>query len=421
MNSSVAHEGVLLVIGIGSQKDRDSRPYREPLLAAAAERFPVWLFDSDEPTWQKDYTVGATALDCYDPQALVKEARRLAELHPIVGVLCPDEGTLAAASHVTEELGFPGLSVESARACRDKKISRSVLTEAGIAQPGFTTARNWQEALAAAERFGFPVVLKPRTLGSSQGVVMVKAPEEIEGAFHDTSRAAYPGVHIPDDYVVEQYLSGPEVSIDGVVFDGVYTPAFVARKQIGPEPFFTEMGHVVTAEDEILTDTAVRSMLQDAHTALGVTHGTTHSEVKLTPQGPVIVEINGRPGGDILPYLGRLAGGVDTCLAAVDAITGRPPTIRPTRSGSAGIRFFAPTEPCQVREVRVGDTSTVPGLVRAAPLVSPGAELLCPPEDTVARFGYVIVEGASYEECAERLELADGLITLDGEPLRTTA
>ncbi|WP_017607092.1 ATP-grasp domain-containing protein [Nocardiopsis xinjiangensis] len=418
MSSPSQGRNIILAIGVGSQKDRDSRPYREPLLAAAAERFPVWLFDSYEPTWQEQYTVGSTVVDCQSPEALITEANRLSASYTIVGVLCPDEGSLEAAARVTDALGALGLSADSARNCRDKKLSRALLTAEGIAQPGFTTARTWQEALSAAERFGFPVVLKPRTLGASQGVVLVREPSEMEQAFEASSRAGYPGVEVPDDYMVEEYLSGPEVSIDGVVFEGEYIPLFVAHKKVGPEPFFTEVGHVVTADDPLVSNETIRSMLEKAHGALGISHGATHSEIKLTPNGPVIVEINGRPGGDLLPYVCRLATGVDACLAAVDVVTGRAPTVRRTLSRTMGIRFYAPTEPSLVREVRIADRSDFPGVVEAAPLAAPGAELFCPPEDTVARYGYAIVEGASPGECTERLELVEGLVTLDHVPLK---
>ena len=200
-------------------------------------------------------------------------------------------------------------------------------------------------------------------------MVLVRDPSSMEEAFAASSQAGYPGVHVPDDYLVEQYLPGPEVSVDGVVFEGEYTPLFLAHKQTGPEPFFTEIGHVVTAGDRLLADETVLTMLQEAHKALGITHGTTHSELRLTPDGPVIVEVNGRPGGDMFPYLCKLATGVDACPAAVDVVTGRAPSLHRTLSKSVGIRF-PPTEPGRVRSVTVGDQSSVPGVVEAGALVA---------------------------------------------------
>ncbi|WP_156725708.1 ATP-grasp domain-containing protein [Streptomyces apocyni] len=412
-------DGILLVIGIGSQKDRDSRPYREYLLSAAAQRFKLWLFDSDEPTWQNEYVVGATALNCYDPEAVVEAARALAGKHRLVGMFCPDEGTLLSAAHVTEMLGLPGMSVDTVLGCRDKKLSRARLTQAGVRQPQFATVRSAEEALEEAERLEYPVVLKPRTLGSSLGVVKVSGPQEMADAFTITTSAVYPGVHVPDDYIIEQYLDGPEISIDGAVFDGEYTPLFVGRKQLGGEPYFVETGHYVSAGDPLLTDTEILDMLQQAHAALGITHGTTHTEVKLTSRGPVIVEVNGRLGGDLIPYLGKLATGIDPGLIAVDVITGRRPVIEQAHAKTLGIRFLSPAEDLRVESITFGEPGALEGIVQLAAAVPPGAELRMPPGDFVARYAFVVAEGADEDECAKRLDAAESLVHLDYEPLVT--
>ncbi|MFF8599125.1 ATP-grasp domain-containing protein [Streptomyces sp. NPDC015232] len=413
-------DGILLVIGIGSQKDRDSRPYREYLLSAAAQRFKLWLFDSDEPTWQSEYVVGATALNCYDPEAVVQAARDLAEEHRLIGMFCPDEGTLLSAAHVTEMLGVPGMSVDTVLGCRDKKLSRARLTAAGVRQPQFATVRSAEEALAAAERLEYPVVLKPRTLGSSLGVVKVSGPQEMAEAFEITTSAVYPGVHVPDDYIIEQYLDGPEVSVDGAVFEGAYTPLFVGRKQLGGEPYFVETGHFVSAGDPLLTDPEIVDMLQQAHAALGITHGTTHTEIKLTSRGPVIVEVNGRLGGDLIPYLGKLATGIDPGLIAVDVVTGRRPEFAQTRAKTLGIRFLGPQEDLRVKAITFDEPGALEGIVQMVAAVPPGAELRVPPGDFVARYAFVVAEGADEDECAKRLDAAESLVHLEYEPLVTS-
>ncbi|WP_031065220.1 ATP-grasp domain-containing protein [Streptomyces sp. NRRL WC-3742] len=417
VSSETDQDAVLLVIGIGSQKDRDSRPYREYLLSAAAQRFKLWLFDSNEPTWQSEYVVGANALNCYDPEAVTEAARRLAEQRPVIGMFCPDEGTLLAASHAAAALGVPGMSVDTVTACRDKKTTRALLTRAGIAQPRFTTVRSPGEALRAADDLEYPVVLKPRNLGSSLGVIKVSGPDEMAGAFGITTAAAYPGVEVPDDYIVEQYLDGPEVSIDGAVFDGAYTPMFVGRKQVGGEPYFVETGHTVTAGDPLLEDEALIAMLQDAHTALGITHGTTHTEVKLTSRGPVIVEVNGRLGGDLIPYLGKLATGIDPGLVAVDVITDRRPDFTGGLSRTVGIRFFGPEEDCRVERITLAEPAPGDGVLQLAKVVSPGVELYGPPKDYVARYAFAVAEGADQEECNKRLDAAGALVSLESTPI----
>ncbi|MBY0441783.1 MAG: ATP-grasp domain-containing protein, partial [Mycobacteriaceae bacterium] len=288
---------VLLVVGIGSQKDRDSRPYREHLLAGAARAYPLWLLEADELTWQRPYTVGSSIFSAPTAQALVSAAREVATHHRILGVLCPDEGLLLPAAHIAVELGLPGASIEAVRACRDKKLSRRLFTDAGLLQPRHTSVSSPSELHEVVAEYGLPIVLKPRPFGSSRGVVKVEDPDQLDRAFAITAAARYPGIDEFPDIVVEEYLAGPEISVDGSIINGSYRPHIVARKRTGPPPFFEETGHVVSPDDPAGTDPAIRDLLRRGHAALGFDHGMTHAEIKFTARGPVIIEINGRPGG----------------------------------------------------------------------------------------------------------------------------
>lgn len=288
-----------------------------------------------------------------------------------------------------------------------------------MAQPGFTTVRSAEEARAAAAELGFPVVVKPRTLGASYGVVGVHRPEEMAEAFSVSTRASYPGVEVPDDYLVEQFLTGEEISIDGVVYDGRYQAMFVAHKKVADAPYFVEVGHTVFGDDPLVEDGALIEMLQEAHRALGITHGATHTEVKLTPRGPVIVEINGRPGGDLIPRLGEMATGIDVGAVCVDAVTGREPLISRTRSKTVSIRFLRPRKDLVLRSVDLSDTVALPGVVEAGTAAAPGSVLRRPPHDYVARYAYIIVEGENEKECAELLDRAERTVRLDFDPLES--
>src|SRR5260370_884338 len=125
--------------------------------------------------------------------------------------------------------------------------------------------------------------------------------------------------------VVEEYLTGPEISVDSAVHGGRVLPMFVARKQVGYPPYFEEVGHVVHARDPLLTDRLLLQVMRDTHAALGFTDGMTHAEYKLTAAGPKVVEVNARLGGDLIPYLGMKASGIDPGLAAGAVACGQDP------------------------------------------------------------------------------------------------
>lgn len=403
-------DGVILLIGCGLRK------YREYLLAGAAATHPVWLFTGDEPDWQTPYLSGHTVVDVTDRYAVLTAARELAGRVTVRGVLSWDETLIVTTAHVAVALGLPGAGVDGVEGCRDKFRSRRLLTEAGVDQPRYAWVDTAEEALAAAQEIGYPVVVKPRGMGASIGVVLAADAGEIVEAFRTADEASRIGaVSYRGGALVEEYLEGPEISIDAALVDGEYHPMFVARKQVGLFPYFEEMGHHVAADDPLRTDPELLAMLRAAHRAIGYGSGITHTEVKLTARGPVIVEINGRLGGDLIPRLGQLATGIDPARAAVRAALGRRPDFTDTEHRTVGIRFGYPPEDCVVASVT--PPAEAEGLLAAEAMVEPGTELRLPPGGYLSRHSYVVVAGADPVQTAARLDAAAALVELDRRPL----
>jgi biotin carboxylase len=335
-------------------------------------------------------------------------------------VLCWDEPLVLVAAEVAAELGVPGLTLDGVYGCRDKFRTRSVLSAAGIRQPGYELATGVDQARATAARIGYPVVFKPRALGASIGVVLAADEGELDHAYEVASDASEAGRNPRfRGAIIEGFADGPEISVDGAVHDYEYQPMFVARKQTGFEPFFEETGHVVDAADPLLEDKELMTMLADAHRALGVKDGITHAEVRLTEHGPVIIEINGRLGGDLIPFLGKLATGIDPGVVLVDVASGRRPDVVATERKVVGIRFGYPAHDCLVRGITLPTES--PGLVQAAAMVNPGAELRLPPGGYIARHSFVICEADDPKTCDERLTAAIERVVVDAEPIAPPA
>jgi len=412
-------DGVVLLIGSGW------RPYREYLLRGIAGYLPLWLIDERPPSWQSPYLVGSSVVGLLDEQrvvadrdGLVAAALAVARHRKVTGVLTYEELLVTATAQVAERLGVPGLSVAGAENCRDKSRSRAELTRAGIAQPRFALVSDLPAAVEAAARIGYPVVTKPRGMGASVGVARADDPAGLAAAFGIAERARRAGPPVYEDGVlIEELVDGPEISIDGAVFGGRYQPFCLARKDLGPPPYFEEIGHLVDAADPLAEDPALAELLAEAHRSLGVRDGVTHTEVRLTSRGPVIIEVNARLGGDLIPYLGMLATGVDPGLLAARIAGGAPPRLEPTHRRCAGIRFLYPPQDCRVLEVSVPDPDEVPGLLEARAIVQPGAELRLPPATHLCRHAYVLAVAPNRAECEAALDRAAALVRLRYEPL----
>jgi len=247
------------------------------------------------------------------------------------------------------------------------------------------------QARAAAERIGYPVVVKPRALGASIGVVMARDAAEFDAASPSRRRPARSiRASTAPKVIVEGYAGGPEVSVDGAVHKGEYLPMFLARKESGEHPYFEEVGHVVDAADPLLADEELVGTLALAHRALGIEDGITHSEMRLTPRGPVVIEINGRVGGDLIPLLGQLATGIDSGEVLFDVATGQRPDITPTRR-------FRGRHPVRTAGGRlrgaVGDRAVRFARPRHGVAdVEPGTTLRLPPGGYLARHSFVVCE-----------------------------
>ncbi|MGW7460466.1 ATP-grasp domain-containing protein [Streptomyces sp. NPDC054797] len=413
-DASLPDDGVVILVGSGQ------RAYREYLLAGAARRRPVWILDATPATWQDEYVIGSTTVPLLDAQRLVPDqegligaAEAVAAAHRVVGVFSYDETLVVTTALIAERLGLPGLTARGADNCRNKHNTRRLLTDAGLPQPHFAYVTDAGQALAAADSFGYPVVLKPRGMGASIGVIRVDGPEGVRSAFEVADSASHGGNSAYEGGVlVEECVMGPEISIDGAVFDGSYTPLFLAHKEVGLEPYFEETGHVVSATDPLLADEELLGVLRDAHRALGVGYGITHTEVKLTSRGPVIIEVNARLGGDLIPYLGALATGVEPGEVAVELATGNRPAWTPSKARTVGIRFLYPHRNGTVRSVDVPAATDTPGLLEANAMVAPGTTLLLPPEGYLSRYANVICAADDRSGCEEYLAKAAALTTI---------
>ncbi len=407
---------LLLLVGSGDRR------YREYMVAAVARHFRLWLLDAPEPTWQLPYVQGTTQVDTRDPEALHAAAAPVAAGQPVAGVFTYDESLVHSSALLAQRLGLPGASPESVLACRDKATTRALLTEAGVPQPASTPVSTAEEARKAADAIGYPVVVKARGLGGSIGVLRVEGPASVEDAFHSAASAQWPGVpRYAADVLIEEYLTGPEISVDSVVTSSGVTPMVLARKQVGMEPYFEETGHTVDADDPLLKDTDLTEQLARIHKALGFECGATHAEFKLTPDGPRLVEVNARLGGDFIPYLGMLATGTDPSVAAASVAAGLAPDTSKKTRRTAAIRFLYPEADCEAVEAVVRTDLLGPTVHQAVATAAPGTRLALPPRGYMSRFGHVIAVGEDAAQVAADLTDPRRLIELRSRPLEEGA
>ncbi|MDQ2835974.1 MAG: ATP-grasp domain-containing protein [Actinomycetota bacterium] len=396
---------LVAIIGTGG------RAYREYLLDSISSRYRIHLIEDAEPTWESRYLAGSSIVDMsetVDADEMIAAVRRVADSEPVQGVLAWDEARVLQCAKVAAALHLPGGDPQVAMRCRDKYLTREALQIAQVPQPQSILATGLDEARAAADKIGYPVVLKPRAMAASLGVVLVASPDELADALVFARDTTIPGAWHYEEVLVEEYAPGPEISVDSAVHAGEVFPMFIARKHVGFAPYFEETGHVVDSADPLLTDPMIARVIADIHAALGFTDGMTHTELKLGPDGPKVIEINARLGGGLIPYLGMRATGIDPGLAAAAVACGQRPDLVSSRRLIAAVRFFyVAHDDTRIESIELSDEQLPDAVDLLVALAKAGDVMSPPPKGTAfGRIGFATAVAESAEQCEQALDAA---------------
>ncbi|MFE1949809.1 ATP-grasp domain-containing protein [Streptomyces sp. NPDC059524] len=262
------------------------------------------------------------------------------------GVITSCDYYLPTAARIADRLGLPGPTAEAVETACRKDATRRALAASGVPGPRFARCANLAEAAEAARGIGYPLVLKPVDLCAGMFVRRVDDETALTAAYR--ALADFPvnarGQRRNPAVLLEEFLQGPEVSVETVSYAGSARVVGVTDKSVGGAPAFIETGHMFpaalpAADIEAAVDTAVRAVK-----ALGLDEVVAHTEIKLTADGPRVVEVNPRPAGNRITELVRHVTGIDLAAAAVDVALGRQPDLsrRPTGLSSAAIGFLVP-------------------------------------------------------------------------------
>jgi len=253
-------------------------------------------------------------LDLTNADDVLVHALTLAERFTVRAVYTLNEYHVPLASRIAAALGLQhGLPVEAALNCRHKKRTKLLLSKHGVGTARFALVRTPQEALAALRALPLPVVVKPSNDAGSFLVHRCATPEAVQDVVEAIRRKGRNtvGQAFDPEVLLEEYLDGPEFSVEACTAGGRTTILALTTKQITPWPYTVEMGHMVPAPLTEAETQALHDIVTQALAVLGVDQAVTHTEVKLTPAGARIVEVNARPAGHPIPTLVRAVTGYD--------------------------------------------------------------------------------------------------------------
>ncbi len=357
-------------------------------------------------------------VDLKDEDSMARAAAELRHKHGLDGVFTAGTDFSATVAWVARKLGLPGVDYQVALAATDKARMRARFQDCGVPCPRFVelAASDLQQLPKGMQ---LPVVVKPVDNMGARGVCRVDLPRQLAGAIQAALHCSRSG-----RVVVEEYVEGPELSLDAIVHQGQASVCGVADRHICFPPYFVEMGHTMPSELGQDTVARVERVFKDGIHALGIRDGAAKGDIKLTPAGPQVLEIAARlSGGYMSGWTFPYSSGVEVTRAALNVAVGLDPgDLRPKWQAVSAERAFI-SIPGTIAEIcGVQTARNIDAVMDVFLRTQPGDAVIFP-TNNVQKCGNVITKATTRDLAVQAAEqaLASVLLRLAPDNPKTEA
>jgi biotin carboxylase len=309
--------------------------------------------------------------------------------NPVEAIIAIDDSATLVAAAASAAVGLPHNDPDSALAARDKYFMRERLRAGGVRVPEYQPVQLTRDPAVVAKQITFPVVVKPLRLSGSRGVIRADNDAEFTAAFERTKRLLITDGNDPEEtnLLVEQYLPGDEVALEGLLTRGkLHVLALFDKPDPLHGPFFEETIYVTPSRHSTETQRAIAETTAAAAKALGLREGPIHAELRINDEGVWPIELAGRSIGGLCSTVLEFGAGMSLEEIILRHAVGMSiPSTERNGSTAAGVMM--------IPIPRGGVLRAVEGLEEACAVPSvTGVEI-------TAKLNYPIVplpEGASY-------------------------
>ena len=301
------------------------------------------------------YTVGidpcedATCRDCVDAFEVVPGQDyeghcAVIEKYSIDAIVtAATDKPLVMMARLAEKYGFPFYSVETAQWSTDKFQMKQRFLDGEVPCARGRLAKN-VEGVADLQ---LPLIVKPRDNSGSRGVILCRSQKELEDAFME----ALDYSHL-DNVLVEEFIEGPEYSIESLHHDGKSEVIQFTEKKTTEFPYNVELGHIQPANISDENKQKIREIVAKIGKALKFENCPSHTELKINDRGIFVIETSPRLGGDyITSTLTPLSTGVNLEDELLKISLGEEINPSPKAVQYSGVRFFAFEEGSVIKHV----------------------------------------------------------------------
>lgn len=345
-------------------------------------------------------------------KAVIKQNVDIGQLK---GIMTTSDFYLEHAARLSNEFQLNSNTIESIQNCRNKALTRRKLAAINIGQPQFEVVDKVELIEPSLQRIGIPCVIKPVDDSASYNVRLCNTMQEARIHIHTILQTTknIRGQKMAGSALIEEYLDGPEYSVEMFAINGDIVPIGITEKKVTGDPYFVENQHIFPAPLRKDLELRIIDVTKKAIKTLGITHGATHSEIKLIHGEVKVIEINARLAGGMIPELIRIATGDDVLQKQIHCFTNEDQQMDLIEHKKvSGIRFIVSQEAGVLEGISgMNEFSTMPGVSQVV-LNRVIGDKVSLPNSAYDRIGYIIATSNSYTEVVSLLDEVNSMIQL---------
>ncbi len=387
--------------------------YRAPDFMSAADKLGldvVVASDVDQPLADM-YPGRWLTLPYHDIERGAQAVARYADRFPLDAVVAVDDPGTILAAHASAELQLTGNSPESVIGTRDKSELRRSLETHGVRSPSWRVCRF--DEPPSVGTLQFPVVIKPLGLNGSRGVMRANDAVSLERAVErlrrllSTRTAAEECGDLADRYLIEDYIPGTEVALEGLLRDGeLHTLAIFDKPDPLDGPFFEETIYVTPSRlpDEQIAE-VVETSRRSAQ-ALGLRDGPLHAELRLNDEGAWPVDVAARTIGGLCARTLRFGAGMSLEEIVLRHVINAPLETLNRESRAAGVMMMPIVGRGRIQAIHGLDAAAAVPLVEDIEMEARVGDMLIPLPDGADYPGFIFARGEHPAEVESALREA---------------
>lgn len=394
--------------------------YRNQAFQRAADRLGVEVVRGVgmQPELAQQWQ-GGLGLSLDDPAAAAETIAAYAEQKPLSAILAVDDSGVITAAAAAARLGLAHNDPGAAEAARDKLIMRTLMSAAGVPCPWFRAFRSDDDLAWAAAQVPYPCVVKPTRLNGSRGVMRADNPAEFMAAAQRLVRLLHYeyGADNPQPFLVESFIPGFEVALEGMLDNGELTVLALFDKPDPLDgPFFEETLYVTPSRLPADVQQAIADCAGKAARAIGLCIGPVHAELRVNTQGPWLLEVAGRSIGGLCGQTLRFDEGRSLEEVILRQACGLPWRSQGMASRASGVMMVPIPEAGVLRGVHgVEDAAAVPG-IESVEIAVPLHHSVIPLPEGDSYLGFIFARGDSPAEVEAALRTAHAKLRFEIVP-----